>query len=308
MSTDTVRGSAYDTVDDASHHHHTVRDVSAQLPVSKLVYTVSLLVALWIVQHATDTTIFNAVEQHEPSIRIFRALFEVVLLLLCCAASIGVWTRYITVPVTKSLLFQPVEQSLTPGWMATKAHDDDEEGVQFDDVRSGDLFEKNDENSYVSSTKEEPQEVDAEGENMGLNDTSKLPEAITELGDDDETAIEADDANAIPSPMAVFSAALDLLVWILVALVLYTVTAIYAVNLHPSEESNNVVRMLASIAAPTFPLLLIAFAAVRAVHPWRKRVKVITIVSYTLGAPWYDVTFRDGMIVSRYLQIRVRIV
>jgi hypothetical protein len=81
-------------------------------------------------------------------------------------------------------------------------------------------------------------------------------------------------------------------------LVLYIVTAIQAVNSQPSEDRNDIVRMLASIAAPTFPLLLFLYAAVRAVQPWRSRVNILVILSYTVSAPFYEVTFRDGMIVS----------
>lgn len=303
-----VRASAYDAVmvNDDSHHHHLPATKLGNIygghhqlyPVRQLIYTMSLLLALGIIQRATDAAIFDAVQKHEPSIRIFRALVEVVVLLVCCAASIAVWTCYLTVPVTASLLFSPVESPLT--WTMTntaRAVVEEEEGdALFKDVQEDDLFVENkivDSKEAVANKEKEMDDGDFE-----LEKSSKPDQLEAEPDDYDEASPDGTAASMIPSPLAVLSAALDLLVWILVTLVLYTVTAIHAVNLQPSDDSNHVVNFLARIAAPTFPLLLFCFCAVKAVYPWKLRSKLITIVSYTISAPWYEVTFRDGMIVS----------
>lgn len=55
-------------------------------------------------------------------------------------------------------------------------------------------------------------------------------------------------------------------------------------------------KFFARIAAPLFPITLFIMSLGLLIIPWRKRKTVWTIVSLTLGAPFYEVTFRDGFI------------
>ncbi|KAL7540702.1 hypothetical protein ACHAXR_010514 [Thalassiosira sp. AJA248-18] len=57
-----------------------------------------------------------------------------------------------------------------------------------------------------------------------------------------------------------------------------------------------IMKYIANIAAPLFPLTLFIIAILMVSIPWRKRKVIWTIVSLTVGAPFYEVTFRDGFI------------
>lgn len=254
---DDTAGNAADL--DSQHNIYRGNSNRRQLPIRKLVYTASLLLALGIIEITTDANTFHAVQKHEPSIRIFRALFEMVLVLLCCAASISIWARYLGVPEVASLMFAPAESEALQTWTDREVEEDE---------------------------------------------SSLLPE--NEVYDDSEASDQAKNrervqldnyAALIPSPIAIVSTALDLLVWILVTLVFHVVTAAQAIDL--TNHESGLVRTLARVAAPTFPLFLFVFCLVRAVRPWKARAKLVAIVSRTLLAPWHAVTFRDGMIVSR---------
>jgi len=233
------------------------KHVPFPIPKRKLVYAVILFLTLWTIELATDNSVFRTVEQHEPSIRIFRALLEMALLLAGCAVSIAVWTRYIGTELTAQLLFQPPAELFAAETGTT---------APVRTVHGG------------SSTDDEEEDEDEEEAEIEVNGV---------------TIIE-DTSLRVPSPWMVLTGALDLLVWILVALVFYTLTAVHAVS--GELLDNDVGRLITRIAAPTFPLLLFCFVAFKAVHPWRNRKAVLQIISFTLSAPGLDVTFRDGMI------------
>lgn len=297
MTNASGRDTAYSgVVDDVSHHHYVQKFAlqDEKIPTRKLVYIVCLLLALRIIQRGTDATIFDTIQLHEPSNRIFRSLFEVVLLLVCCSASIYVWIRYIPLAITENLLFQPAESSL---FASLTTSYDDEVSNNLNGAHGDDLFQSEGAGDSKSITQQ--QDAKKYDQNLELESKDMLSVAVANFEVEGTTITSSrDKAAKNSSPIAILGSALDLLVWSLVALVLYMVTAIEAVDARPSEESNNLVSMLARIAAPTFPLLLFLFTAVRTVHPWRSRVNIIEIVSYTISAPFYEVTFRDGMIVS----------
>jgi hypothetical protein len=300
--------------------HDAQSDHLATIPFStdrrlqrKLVYTASLLLALLLIQKGSKQdgaafSIWTIVQQHEPSVRIFRALWEVVLLLLCTAASIAVWCRYLTVTTTARLLFAPA-QATPVTWTAAAAveHDetnDNDSVATFADVHEPDLFQ------VQNATEESVTTTDLV---QDFQDATEVAYQGTTLESNRTTEYQ----DWIPTPLSIVNAALDLLVWILVALVLYTVTAAEAIHWYqpaavpPSMDSpyhadddmerhnggGRWMRWWARLAAPTFPLLLFTGAAIKAVYPWRLRRPLYTIVSYTLWAPGYEVTFRDGMIV-----------
>jgi len=55
-------------------------------------------------------------------------------------------------------------------------------------------------------------------------------------------------------------------------------------------------KFIAQFAAPLFPLCLFLLSSAAIVFPWRARRELFHIVSLTVGAPFYDVTFRDGFV------------
>lgn len=272
-------------LDDNNKDHHPI-------PKRKLAYTVTLVVALWVIEYSTATTVFRTVAQHEPSVRIFRALLEACLLLACAAASIATWTRYLGHDATATLLFQPASAQLLSESSSSGAA----AGGFLGTVLGGE-----------SAAAAAPATVHHGGDGHSTSDDDEdddddSDEAIVESQADEEdeenshniTIIE-DTSLRVPSPWLVLSAALDLLVWILVALVLYTVTAVHAVL--SDDSKNNLGRWLSRVAAPTFPLLLFVVVVVRiAVHRRRSARPILQIVSFTLSAPFLEVTFRDGMI------------
>jgi len=254
--------------DDASHHHH----VAAELPANKseflskirrqLVYAAILLGCLAVIGQSSHsdksssvTFFFVANVAHEPSVRIFRALLEVALLLACTAFSICVWAWSLgSEKLLAELLFQAPDAGNNIGHNSGTVH------------------------SGVSSSEDEDDEEEA-AEEIAEGD------GVMRMEEDSSTA------PVVTSPAWILSAALDLLLWILVALVLYSVTAV------GNNHNNDWGDALGRIAAPTFPLLLFLVVAVRAVHPWHgNRRRICQVLARTLSAPAVEVTFRDGLI------------
>ena len=112
--------------EDASHHHHVAAELATTTATSEflskirrqLVYAAILLGCLVAIgQSSSDTNgssvtfFFVAEVAHEPSVRIFRALLEVALLLACTAFSIAVWARFLSHQEVAELLFQAPDAS-----------------------------------------------------------------------------------------------------------------------------------------------------------------------------------------------------
>jgi hypothetical protein len=53
-------------------------------------------------------SVFTALNRHEPSLRIFRSLLQVNLILWATALSLYVWSRTVSVSVLGDLFFQPL--------------------------------------------------------------------------------------------------------------------------------------------------------------------------------------------------------
>ena len=128
-----------------------------------------------------------------------------------------------------------------------------------------------------------------------------------------------------PSSASVLGAALDITTLMCMFLIFFTISSAEGgryidhkarggININPSsnhiiitdDEGNNnregetedisYMKFFAKIAAPLFPITLFIMSALLLIIPWRKRKVLWTIVSLTLGAPFYEVTFRDGFI------------
>jgi len=122
-----------------------------------------------------------------------------------------------------------------------------------------------------------------------------------------------------PSSASVLGAALDITTVMCMFLIFFTISSAEGgryidhkarggINISPNhinhnggENDNNnneisYMKFFAKIAAPLFPITLFILSIILIVIPWRKRKVLWTIVSLTLGAPFYEVTFRDGFI------------
>ena len=100
-----------------------------------------------------------------------------------------------------------------------------------------------------------------------------------------------------PSSISVVNAALDLLLLILICLFCFTLSSAEGGTYIDGMEKISIFKHVAIIVAPIFPLLLFCMVVFAVIYPWKsKRSKFWLIISYTLGAPMYHVTFRDGFI------------
>ncbi|KAL7549665.1 hypothetical protein ACHAWF_012932, partial [Thalassiosira exigua] len=139
----------------------------------------------------------------------------------------------------------------------------------------------------------------ANGESAdGLNDDD---------GDDDVFCEEAGDIYPqIPPPplpppsSSVLGAALDSFTVTCAFLILFTVSSAeggrYIDDRSKLSWTGSWMKHVAKVAAPAFPLALFLLGASAAIVPWRKRKDGWIVLSTTVGAPLFPVTFRDGFV------------
>jgi hypothetical protein len=260
-------------------HNHLATAATAAISQRTLVYIGALVISLWMLQAVTDRSVFQIIEHHEPSIRIFRALLEGVLLLTCTSVSLAVFLKFLGHEITEQLLFQPATHSLEDDTSLEREED-------FRDVQEDHFFPTGGNNGYE----------------RGIELCKILPESPSPPEDEQLSMTTQYDKpidcklSKIQSPMILLNAALDALVYILLALFLYAFTALHASLSPEPSKQDEVARVISRIAAPTFPLLLFAYAVFKTVYPWQNRRPLFQIISFTLSAPLLEVTFRDGMI------------
>lgn len=266
----------------------------------KKVSFVAVLVVLIFILSDRDANfnVFTAMQRHEPSLRIVRALLEVDLILWCTAFSILIWTNTMGVETVRKILWitsspndalEMHRQPLSHSNSYETVDNDDEEEEEVIDAESDDDDDKDNDN-------------DCSG-----NDTDDELELEEQIIDDDYD--EFDPAAPLPVPeiptaCQVAGAALDLLLSILVAVFLYTFSASAFFPSDSSSFSSSAAssssvnwKPFSRIAAPTFPLLLFAYCVVWALVPFRKkRMTFWRVLYYTPAAPAYPVLFRDGFI------------
>lgn len=267
----------------------------------KLSYLSILMFTLIVIRSVTDWNILTqAVQHHEPSLRIFRSLFEIALLLLCTSASVSIYTRYLSYHMTHDLLFQNIsDRSSNDGTVPSSDHHhlvaDDDEALS---TPNADCIEQNevDMNQRVY-TSESRSNVDQDDEVtlLASNTKSMVFHSTTTLYS----------KGSVPSPISILCMALDMLIWIVMTFVLYLLSAIHAITaqqqtFNSTTNDNVIYSNMARIAAPTFPLLLFLFCFLRIIQFRKVFSQLYTVISFTLHAPLYDITFRDGMIVRRY--------
>jgi len=121
---------------------------------------------------------------------------------------------------------------------------------------------------------------------------------------------EPQEQQSLPPPSTkVFGATLDLTIVTCMFLILFTISSAEggryiditkptSLQQHEDEQytQESWMKYIAQIASPIFPLTLFFLSTILLFIPWYKRKNIWTILSLTIGAPCYEVTFRDGFI------------
>lgn len=99
---------------------------------------------------------------------------------------------------------------------------------------------------------------------------------------------------APPSSTSVLGAALDCFTLTCASILLCTTCIISSSSTVGYDVT--FMQTFATIMAPLFPLVLLIFMIVISMYPWTKRKSAWTITCLTVGAPFHEVTFRDGFV------------
>ena len=220
-----------------------------------------LLLALWLLTDNNDPSrlaVWTALSRHPPSLRVYRALLELNLLLFCGALSLWVWKRAAGLRVVGILLFQPPQDFAPVRGLYQAVPASDNVGIVPDDDHI--LTEEESHDACYAS--------DGEIEEQQEKVYTKPPTAA-----------------------AVANAGLDLLLLVLMSLFLFTISSAEGGKYIEGME-DGYFQWVARIAAPVFPLALFVAAVFKSFFPFHQRKDFWTIVSYTLSAPMYEVTFR----------------
>lgn len=217
--------------------------------------------------------VFTALSRHLPAMRIFRGLTEIVLMGLCASLSLFFLEPIVGEDVLHRLFF---EIPYTIKEHCGKTSDCD--NFQYELANMDETFESNDDCDKEEKNSDENMK-DA-GTNSRVKDMTK---------------------NRTSPSFVICNMMLDLLLFILISLFLFTISSSaggqYIDQTNSPQGSNGILSRIGNIAAPTFPLLLYLFYVVRLLFPWTHRKKCIyTLLSYSIGAPFYKVEFRDGFI------------
>jgi hypothetical protein len=196
------------------------------------------------------------------------------------ALSLYIWQNTVGNKMIGHLLFQPADHNF---WK--------DQTVYFTEASRGkyrQLSQREDDNVVESDAKTEE----------GLqNDT-----VVAEVGDEyAEGELEDPTSNfeciIPPSPAKIVTVALDSLLLILISLFLFTLSSAEGGRYVDGVAKIRTFELIAFVAAPVFPLLLFFGACLASIFPWKRaRKSQCLILSFTIGAPMYSVSFRDGFI------------
>ena len=276
--------------------------------------------------------VWTALRRHPPCLRIYRALLEFNLMLWGLALSLWLWKGTVGDKMTGYLLFQPADHDVAkdrgvyftesalgkyrPLQQQQQDDEDDDDEKEEVNINLEDDEENNAEQNRIVGTREKTSKSDQLDNNQYSKPEHGAPE-IKDTDDDDydddgiiddnDDSIIDDEFNnndtsnfeliAPPSPIKIAYAALDFLILIMLTLFLFTLSSAEGGRYVDGMESLHTFRFVARVAAPVFPLVLFLVFCVALVVPWKhKRRSQWQILSYTIGAPLYHVTFRDGFI------------
>ncbi len=227
-------------------------------------------------------SIFQALQRHEPSARIFRALLEINLILLGTACSLYLWSRTIGTKWIGRLLFYSSTNGDNALYTRFQDKDDDSNNNNRDDDSDFvPLFV--DEKTLEELPNNEQQGEEANNEEMldALENMDVTEDAFFATG--------RSSISHVPTAADVLQLCLDNLLLILVILFLFSWSASGYTSLSKWTQ------YIAWIAAPTFPLLLFLYGTFNMVFHKQHR-PLWSVLACTLGVPLFPVTFRDGFV------------
>lgn len=268
-------------------------------------------------QYSRNFAVVSAIKAHPPSLRVFRGIFEVILLLYCAAFSLRVWEK--TSKLDSELVGYLLFQSPNPSSNNNKADMDDD----IDDYSENGNFEyqlvpnhekdrlfptkggiemtvSRDSHEEINTQEDEKDEEDLieKDENISDHDESSSS-AESSLSNEKQQQQQQQEEFSPPSAFSVFETASDLLILFLVCLILFTMSSMGSLskaNEGASAASPSLSMTFSRIAAPIFPLFLFLICCSSLVYPWSKKSSLWMIARRTIEAPFYDVTFRDGFV------------
>ena len=213
---------------------------------------------------ARHLAVFTALARHPPSMRVFRGLFLISLLGISISLVLGFLETIVGRDVLDRLFFS-VPYTL------------------LDETQIGDDGQGDYELARVDENND-----NADDEITDENEKKQEEFAISRSKDWDISRSPA---------MVISNMSLDLLLYILVALFFFTISSSAGGQYVDQNADNRIFSLLGDMTAPIFPLILFFTCAAKSVFPWtRRRHCFWTVIGYTLGAPIYDVQFRDGFI------------
>ncbi|KAL3787220.1 hypothetical protein HJC23_004261, partial [Cyclotella cryptica] len=215
--------------------------------------------------------LLTALSRHPPSLRVFRLVFSAWFLLLMSALALWIWEG------NDSIRKEDLERLL----FAAVGSDDDDDDDDADDADEPDEMTGND--SYG------PQAI--EDSIMHNNNTGNPRKNHIIL---------------VPtlSSQSVLEAALDSAILTFACLICFTVASAeggryinQSIISNRQDTASIYLKYFCEATAPLFPLGLFCISIFKTLFPWKKKGKVgMTLVMMTVGAPFYEVTFRDGFI------------
>lgn len=266
----------------------------------KILLVALLLLALWLLvddesnspdgKNRHHLAVWTALHRHPPCLRIYRALLEFNLMLWGLALSLWLWKGTVGEKMTGHLLFQPADHN-----------DEKDERIYFTESSRGKyrpLQQEHDE-SHDDQHDDEDDTQHVELTQIMDQPTNDGMDGNEDPIVDDQFVDEGGDYEFIspPSALSIAYAAADFLVLILITLFLFTLSSAEGGRYVDGMESVHTFRFIAAVAAPIFPLILFLVFFASLFFPWKeKRRSQWQILSYTIGAPLYHVTFRDGFI------------
>jgi hypothetical protein len=236
----------------------------------------------------TQTFIYVLLQYHEPSIRIFRCLYEIILLLICTFLSICIYIHYISYNITNTLLFQSIYNN----------DDDDENDADDDDEK---LF-------HDPHSDDHDHEHDIDDEDDKANLIQHPSSNNNNVTINHEMDGKRQDISLYDVAHSIANTALDLFIYTCITLILYVVSTLQTIRTTTTTTTTtatnistymNIITTI--VSPPTFPFVLVLFCIIRCIQYRKRYIQFYTILSYTIYAPYYNLSFRDGMIVRIYI-------
>jgi hypothetical protein len=272
--------------------------------------------------------IFTALSRHPPSMRIYRGIFELILLGFCASFSLYVYESVVDRRIIAKLLFErPYTLQEKKNVYGDNNNDDGcddgcndgcNDGYELTNVKCHveDNDDESDEESSDESCDDNALEMEMEMENATtILQQEERNNYMSNNNSNDDNCNDYEDVQ-MPSPQFILNKSLDSLLLTLISLFFFTISSsaggqyIDQTNKKIKNEDPDIdidgnqttppsiiLSQISLIAAPIFPLFLFLLFTTQLFFPWTKsKYYFWTCIGYTFGAPFYDISFRDGFI------------